>query len=450
MKKVLALFLVAMIMLSLMPLATPAYAEEDYAWVLVDRFDFPISNSFSPGDPWSYYANRDGNSIELQTTIPYGLGPYSSRDEDNPGNLHAIYTWSDPPKVIEANSVVTIPIHQEVLSNKTGNYGIRFSPYLHMDGPNLNIGSATSSKVSAEKFYADGTKASGFGLGHAQDDASQVSFDGNMKLKFRNNGRPEQQWSLYLGVYAGAPGSVGTRYTYEWQVKPLSGVEAFGQGVRILWQPATGLGYRIFRSTEMDQLGISVSDFYITGESYADVNVKPNTTYYYTVKPVLAEAKPLEGIGEKLGNAIASYTVTTKAGFEATTQSKNFIMLKVNSPNMSINGMTQEVDPGRGTAPIIISSRTMVPIRSIVEAMGGSIDWEGSERKITIKARGNTVDMWVDKTDLVINGVTTQMDVAPVIQNGRTFVPVRFSAENLNCSVDWINSTQEAVIVYED
>lgn len=42
------------------------------------------------------------------------------------------------------------------------------------------------------------------------------------------------------------------------------------------------------------------------------------------------------------------------------------------------------------------------------------------------------------------------MDVAPVIKNGRTFVPVRFAAENLNCKVDWINSTKEAIIVYEE
>jgi len=271
-----------------------------------------------------------------------------------------------------------------------------------------------------------------------------------MRLQFKGQGSPGQKYALFFSVYAGAPGSVGTRYTYEWKVKPLVGVESFGQGIRILWQPATGLGYRIFRSTEMNQLGISVSDFYITGDSYADVNVRPNTTYHYTVKPVLAEANPLEGIEEKLGDAIANYTVKTKADLQATTKSKNFIMLKVNSPNMSINGMTQEVDPGRGTAPIIISSRTMVPIRAIVEAMGGTIEWEGTERKITIKARNNTVDMWVDKTDLVINGETTSMDVAPVIQNGRTFVPVRFAAENLNCNVDWINSTQEAVIVYED
>jgi hypothetical protein len=40
------------------------------------------------------------------------------------------------------------------------------------------------------------------------------------------------------------------------------------------------------------------------------------------------------------------------------------------------------------------------------------------------------------------------MDVAPIIINGRTFVPLRFATENLDSKVDWINSTKEAVIIY--
>lgn len=125
-------------------------------------------------------------------------------------------------------------------------------------------------------------------------------------------------------------------------------------------------------------------------------------------------------------------------------------MLKIDNPNMSVNGDSQEVDPGRGTTPIIMSSRTVVPIRAIVESMNGTIEWDNPTQMITIKARGNTIQMWVGKTDLKINGVNKTMDVAPVIKNSRTFVPLRFVAENLNSKVDWINSTREVVIVYED
>ena len=125
-------------------------------------------------------------------------------------------------------------------------------------------------------------------------------------------------------------------------------------------------------------------------------------------------------------------------------------MLQLDNPYLTKNGTLQEIDPGRGTVPIIISGRTMVPIRAIVEAMDGTVGWEGTAQKITLSARGNIVEMWIGQTNILVNGISQTMDVAPTIQNGRTYVPVRFAAENLNCKVDWINSTREAVIVYED
>lgn len=259
-------------------------------------------------------------------------------------------------------------------------------------------------------------------------------------------------------------------YTYEWKeemVPPtpapaptpapttpvLTGgnnAESFASGARIMWYPTTGLGYRLFRSTSPSELGISVTDFYITSTSYADVNVEAKTTYYYTVKPVLAEARPYEGIEEKLGPSIATFTVTTGSEIYKPGLFKHFIMLKLESPTMSVDGVSQEVDPGRGTTPLVLAGRTMVPIRAVVEAMGGTVGWDGPTQKITLMARGNTVEMWLGKKDIKINGKSQAMDIAPISKNGRTFVPVRFAAENLNCKVDWINSTKEAIIVYEE
>lgn len=441
----------ALILCFIVGLATPINAEEEYAWVLVDTYEFPIPEAFKPGDPWSYYANRMGNSIEVRTTLPYGLGAYSSKDYNNPVDMHAIYTWTNLPRVIKPKELVTLSVTQQVLSNKNGNYSIGFTPYFHFDSANMNIGSATSSKINSKNYFADGSEGTYyFGIGYGRDERVQTSFTGKMTVPFRDKGTPGQKYSLYFGVYAGSPGAVGVRYTYEWKIPPLEGAEAFGNGVRIMWQPVSGLGYRIFRSTNPMELGISVSDFFISGSSYADVNVIPNTTYHYTIKPVISEANPLQGVEEKLGAEIGKFTVKTGEEITNPGKTKNFIMLKIDNPNMSVNGSSQEVDPGRGTTPIIMSSRTVVPIRAIVESMNGTIEWDNPTQMITIKARGNTIQMWVGKTDLKINGVSKTMDVAPVIKNSRTFVPLRFVAENLNSKVDWINSTREVVIVYED
>ncbi|MDR7871025.1 MAG: copper amine oxidase N-terminal domain-containing protein [Tissierellaceae bacterium] len=424
-------------------------AETDFAWVLVERYEFPI-----PQVQESHYTHKlsmSDNTIEVQLTTPYGLGAYASADYNNPANMHARYTWSEPPHVIKANETISINFEQEVISNKNGNYALSFAPFFHLDSADLSLGTATGGKVYPKIVYPNGVEGSNFGLGYWRDEESQKSITANMSLKFSYTGSPGSKKALYMGVYTGY--QVGVKYIYEWMdasKAPINNAESFGYGVRIMWQPANGIGYRLYRSNIKGNLGISVTDFYIDGTSFADVNVEPNTTYYYTVKPVLAEAKPFEGIEEKLGSTIATFTVTTKAEAYQPGKFKHFMLLKLDDPKMSVDGTIQEIDPGRGTVPTIIANRTMVPIRAIVEAMNGKVEWDGSTQKITLKARGSTVEMWIGKTEIKINGTTSQMDVAPTIKNERTYVPVRFAAENLNCKVDWINSTKEAVIVYEE
>lgn len=214
------------------------------------------------------------------------------------------------------------------------------------------------------------------------------------------------------------------------------------------------LGYRVFRSENEYDLGISVTDFYITSENFTDVNVEPNTTYYYTLKPVISEANPLQNKKEQLGDVIAKWRVTTAnslgTNFGNSNGMRHFIMLKINDPKMSVDGVMQEVDPGKGTTPIIVKGRTMVPIRAIVEAMGGNVGWENSRREVSLSVQGIDVKMWIDKKELIKNSRHTKIDVAPSVINGRTFVPLRFAAENLDCQVDWINSTKSVVIVWSE
>ncbi|MDR7856861.1 copper amine oxidase N-terminal domain-containing protein [Tissierella sp.] len=225
-------------------------------------------------------------------------------------------------------------------------------------------------------------------------------------------------------------------------------MEVFDKGVIMSWPSGKGLGYRLFRSTRENDLGISVTDFYITSNSYADINIEANTTYYYTVMPVLSEANPMKGMEETLGNVIETYIVKTGNDILKSDNKDNFIVIQIDNKDMSINGISKEIDEGRDTTPVVISSRTMVPIRGIVEAMGGTVSWDNINQQITLIANGNTVNMWVGKTEITVNGVRRQMDVPLIVQNGRTYVPIRFAAENLNAEVEWINSTKSAVITY--
>ena len=124
----------------------------------------------------------------------------------------------------------------------------------------------------------------------------------------------------------------------------------------------------------------------------------------------------------------------------------NVIIMKLGDPNMTVDGAVVEIDPGRGTAPMIYNDRTVIPIRSLVESLGGNVAWDAGEQKITLTANGHTVEMWVDKTNIVVDGESKTVDVAPVIINERTMVPVRFAAENLGFDVGWNDATKEITV----
>jgi hypothetical protein len=95
---------------------------------------------------------------------------------------------------------------------------------------------------------------------------------------------------------------------------------------------------------------------------------------------------------------------------------------------------------------MIVGGRTIMPIRAVVEAMGGTIAWDDATRAITLTARGHTIIMWLDQQNFVVDGKSLTMDVAPASINGRTMVPLRFASENLGCDVRWIDATRSVEI----
>ena len=149
-------------------------------------------------------------------------------------------------------------------------------------------------------------------------------------------------------------------------------------------------------------------------------------------------------------------TITFDANYSEIEGETTTILLYVGNPMMYINGIEQEIDPGRGTTPVIIPKwgRTIVPIRALVEALGGTIVWDGDTRKVTINFKGTLIELWIDNPKAKVNGVenwidTSNHDVKPTIINSRTMLPLRFVAENLGCQVDWEGTTQTITITYQ-
>ena len=88
-------------------------------------------------------------------------------------------------------------------------------------------------------------------------------------------------------------------------------------------------------------------------------------------------------------------------------------------------------------APQVSHQRTMVPIRSVAEALGADVTWEEGTNLITMKRAGSTVTMTIGKTAATVDGERVEMDVAPYADGNRTYVPVRYVSEFFGQKVTW-------------
>jgi hypothetical protein len=161
----------------------------------------------------------------------------------------------------------------------------------------------------------------------------------------------------------------------------------------------------------------------------------------------------------KTGANSFSFSSQDKAGnltektINITRKEKTLVLITIGSPYMFVNSEITEIDPGRGTTAVINEDRTLVPIRAVIEALGGSVSWDASDKKVIISLGNNTVELWIDNPIARINGSNEYIDsenhnVKPVIINGRTMLPLRFVAESLGCDVSWDPVNKSVTIIY--
>ncbi|MBE7024698.1 MAG: hypothetical protein E7408_01415 [Ruminococcaceae bacterium] len=90
--------------------------------------------------------------------------------------------------------------------------------------------------------------------------------------------------------------------------------------------------------------------------------------------------------------------------------------------------------------------RTMVPVRAISEALGADVDWDGIRREVSVRQNETEILLYIDSTTALVNGAETALDCAPVIIEGRTFVPLRFVGEVLAYNVNYTPVSRHVVI----
>jgi len=212
--------------------------------------------------------------------------------------------------------------------------------------------------------------------------------------------------------------------------------EAVYEGIKLSWDKpkysSEIAGYYIYRATRSGkQSNTPITDFPIEGTSYTDKNIDNNQTYYYILRVVYKDKTLSEPTAE----------ISVKSNF-----GKN-IVLQVGSKYMYVNGKKIEIDPGKGTEVVIKNGRTFLPIRALIEAMGGEVEWSQWDQKVSLYLNKHKIYLWIGNKTAKVDGVNKETDVEPYISDTyRTMLPLRFITENFDCEVEWDGTTKQVTI----
>lgn len=115
--------------------------------------------------------------------------------------------------------------------------------------------------------------------------------------------------------------------------------------------------------------------------------------------------------------------------------------------NIKVNGTTRYITP----EPRLVGGRVMLPLRFIVEdpAVKGKASWNGTRKEVTITRGDTKISFVIGQNTALVNGQSTAMDVAPFIIDSRTFVSLRFFAEQMGAVVAWKDRTNTALVNFD-
>lgn len=127
------------------------------------------------------------------------------------------------------------------------------------------------------------------------------------------------------------------------------------------------------------------------------------------------------------------------------------VVLAIGYNKMTVGEQVVQVDgQNENVFPIIENGRTLVPVSRIVAAFGGVSTWDGDTKATTFTVNGKTVNHVVGTNVVTTPEGTRTMEVPSGLMNDRTYVPVRYVLEGLGLWVGYEPTYQLVIVSTED
>ncbi|WP_042203002.1 stalk domain-containing protein [Paenibacillus camerounensis] len=109
---------------------------------------------------------------------------------------------------------------------------------------------------------------------------------------------------------------------------------------------------------------------------------------------------------------------------------------------------------GLDVSPEIQNGRVMVPVRQIAEALGYTLSFANNGKTIILEKNKSRIELYlgsVTSIQILPDGrqIPGSLDAVPYVKNNRTFVPLRFFAEEAGMDVQWLKTFKTAILRFK-
>jgi len=175
--------------------------------------------------------------------------------------------------------------------------------------------------------------------------------------------------------------------------------------------------------------------------------VVPQSTEVKTAPATQAQGTPpatSAGSVSVSASAGAVVPATSVAATSPTTLriSKGEKMPNIGSFNIALNGKFVEFD----VSPRVQEGVPLTPIRHLLEAAGGEVDWEHQSKAVSAQAEGRSIYLKVGDRYAKVDSSLIELEMLPFIERGRVIVPLSFIEESLKYHIEYDSKTGHVLI----
>ncbi len=102
-----------------------------------------------------------------------------------------------------------------------------------------------------------------------------------------------------------------------------------------------------------------------------------------------------------------------------------------------LNGEELNIPPSFGSPFYDQNGRLQIPMRYIIQSCGYDVLWNHADRSVTVPVKSGNVVIKTDSTIMITPAGEVIMDTSAMIKDSRTYIPLRFALEALGFEVNW-------------